>query len=89
MVYKSIQVYGQVQGVGYRYFAATMAGQLGVKGWVRNKNDGSVEIEAAAQAKVMDEFIEVLKKGPVFGRVDRVVVNDLVESNKWHGFSIW
>ena len=44
-VRKHIYFYGRVQGVGFRYYAVQKAGQLGLAGWVRNRYDGSVEME--------------------------------------------
>ena len=46
LVRKHIVVNGLVQGVGFRYFTVTQARRLGVRGWVRNCRDGSVELEA-------------------------------------------
>ncbi len=72
-----LTILGQVQGVGFRYFAYTMATQLGVVGWVHNLGDGSVEIEAEAPDLVMEQFIHYVKQGPSYGRVDELKVQQL------------
>ena len=45
MIRKHILFYGRVQGVGFRYHATYKASLLGLTGWVRNLEDGSVEME--------------------------------------------
>lgn len=69
-----ITVKGRVQGVGYRYFTFQKAQSLGVKGWVRNLADGRVEIMVSGQEDVLEIFVEALKAGPAFARVDAVSV---------------
>lgn len=60
---KSIQLYGKVQQVGFRYYVYRLAGELGVKGFVKNMPDGSVLIEAECDDHTMDVFVEHCKKG--------------------------
>jgi len=57
-------VHGRVQGVGYRYFVQHVADSLGIKGWVRNLDDGSVEVYAIATKAAHDELSSRLRKGP-------------------------
>ena len=66
-------VTGRVQGVGFRWFAARAARSLGVAGWARNHDDGSVEVGAAAAGATLDAFEAALKRGPRGSRVDGVV----------------
>jgi acylphosphatase len=72
----NIQVSGRVQGVYFRRFAKNKAQDLGVKGSVRNMNDGRVEIIAQAEADNLEPFIAWCRKGPITARVDHV---ELVE----------
>jgi acylphosphatase len=65
-------VHGQVQGVGYRYFALRAAEELGVAGFARNLPDGSVEVVAEAPEAALDRFEERLRSGPSFCRVSNV-----------------
>jgi acylphosphatase len=64
-----------VQGVGFRYFVFRRAEELGVRGWVRNRRDGSVEaLIWADDPTTTDLFLESIRKGPRWGRVDRLEV---------------
>jgi acylphosphatase len=65
---------GRVQGVGFRYFALKSARKLGLGGWVRNEDDGSVSCEAQGDEDSVREFEGLLRRGPRFSSVDRVLV---------------
>ena len=65
-------VEGKVQGVGYRWFVRETAMRLGLTGWVRNCDDGSVELEAQGAANVLETFASELKTGNPLARVDRM-----------------
>jgi acylphosphatase len=62
-------VRGRVQGVGYRYFAQHHAERLGVRGYVRNLDDGRVEVYAVATGDRIAEFAGALHQGPRWGEV--------------------
>ncbi len=66
-------VRGRVQGVGFRYFTRHVATALDLTGWVRNGDDGSVELEAQGAAAAVDQFRAALRQGPPLGRVREVV----------------
>src|SRR5690625_2862728 len=74
------QVYGVVQGVGFRYTTKHLADQLGVNGIVRNENDGSVYVEALDSDNQIEQFIEELAKGTLPRNIVNKVVIDYVES---------
>lgn len=59
-----IEVFGKVQGVGFRWFTRERARRWGLVGWVRNRRDGSVEIVTEGPASSIDGLIEMLRKGP-------------------------
>jgi acylphosphatase len=65
-------VSGRVQGVGFRFFASRAAREHGVKGWVRNLPDGSVETFAEGEEEAVAGYIEKLRQGPRGGRVTSV-----------------
>jgi len=57
-------VRGIVQGVGYRYFATHTASRIGVAGYVRNLDDGNVEVYATGTAEQLSELAGALRLGP-------------------------
>jgi acylphosphatase len=80
-------VHGRVQGVGYRWFAQHAASALGVRGWVRNRDDGTVEVHAQGNGAQLDDLAGLLHRGPRFSDVRHVEVSEapLVKSS---GFDI-
>ncbi len=59
-----IFVEGRVQGVGFRYFVKEHANQLSLTGWVRNLEDGRVEIMAEGERNNLLRFIDQIRIGP-------------------------
>jgi acylphosphatase len=55
---------GRVQGVGFRYFARHTASSLGLTGYARNLDDGSVEVYAAGSPEILSDFAARLRQGP-------------------------
>jgi len=72
---------GKVQGVMFRTFIKNRAHELGVFGYVMNCEDGAVEVIAQGEKEQLDKFIEHIKKGPIFARVDFVEIlwNDTLQ----------
>ena len=66
-------IQGRVQGVGFRWFVSREAGELGLRGWVRNTEDGDVEVVAAGEQEDIAELRSTLRRGPRGARVDRLV----------------
>jgi acylphosphatase len=73
-------IQGRVQGVGFRWFVQREASELELRGWVRNTEDGDVEVVAAGEAADLDDLRSSLKQGPRGSRVDRVVEHTLNDS---------
>jgi acylphosphatase len=69
-----LTITGRVQGVGYRDWATHEARQLGLKGWVRNRRDGSVEALAVGPDEAVQLFVQSCHRGPAMARVDGVKV---------------
>ena len=69
-----LRISGQVQGVGYRLWATRTAASLGLRGWVRNRTDGSVEALVTGTPQTVAAMIEAARKGPVGARVTDVTV---------------
>lgn len=79
---------GHVQGVGFRYSASAKARELKLVGWVRNCEDGSVELFAEGPASRLDAFEQWLRRGPA-GAIVRELLLDRVEPRgQYADFSI-
>ena len=73
-------VKGRVQGVGFRWFVHREAAELGLRGWVRNTDQGHVEIVAAGKPEELADLKDALRKGSRGSRVDAVEEQELAES---------
>ena len=71
-----IDVRGIVQGVGFRFFVQQNASELGLTGWVRNMDDGSVTMEIQGQEAPVDELERLIRKGNGFIRVDELSLEE-------------
>lgn len=71
-----IEVSGRVQGVGFRYYTVQKAKELNVVGFVQNRPDGDVLIEAEAETEALIEFVQWCRKGPAWAKVTDVRVSD-------------
>lgn len=70
-------VKGRVQGVGFRWFVHREAAALELRGWVRNTEDGHVEVVAAGEAATLADLAHALRKGSRGSRVDTVIEHEL------------
>ena len=69
-------VSGEVQGVGYRFFAVRVAQRLGISGFVRNLADGRVEVYAVGDPDQQADLLAALAQGPRAARVSGVLDQD-------------
>ena len=69
-----LRITGQVQGVGYRLWATRTGTSLGLRGWVRNRTDGSVEALVTGAPEAVAAMIEATRKGPLGAQVSDVIV---------------
>lgn len=83
-----IQVYGRVQGVGFRYFVQYAATVFKITGWVKNCDDGSVQIEAQGTEEATDNFLIKIKKGNQFIRVDDINYREIQLVDKENSFRV-
>lgn len=72
----NIKVYGKVQGIFFRATAKEQADRMGIFGFARNDEDGSVYIEAEGDEVKLDEFVKWCHKGPQLARVEKVEVTE-------------
>lgn len=73
-VCKKIRVSGRVQGVFYRAFVQRNAQDLGITGWTRNEEDGSVSVFACGTEDKLAQLIKALHQGPLAAKVENVLV---------------
>jgi acylphosphatase len=83
-----ILVSGRVQGVFFRMHTRQWADGLGLKGWVENLPDGSVEAVAEGEEKALLEFLELLKHGPPSAQVEKVEVKWEKCRKEFEGFEV-
>lgn len=83
-----IRIKGEVQGVGFRYWAVQQARLLGIRGYVRNLPEGSVEVLAIGDPQALNQFCEVLKQGPILAQVDTLDTKEVQEPADFGTFRI-
>ena len=82
-------VYGRVQGVGFRYTTQQEAQRLGLTGYAKNMDDGSVEVVACGESERVEQLMKWLKAGgPSSARVERVLSEPHRPGDELKGFSI-
>lgn len=81
-------VRGEVQGVAFRYRARERATELGLRGYVRNLPDGSVELFAEGEEKALTELERWLAHGPPAAEVKEVFVTPAVARGEYRSFVI-
>lgn len=82
------RVHGQVQGVGYRFYARQMARRLNLQGFVRNCIDHTVEVVAEGDRHALEQLLAYLKQGPSAATVERVDVKWLPSRHTFLGFEV-
>jgi acylphosphatase len=82
------QVFGHVQGVNFRFYTRLTALQIGVRGWVRNRSDGSVEVVAEGTSVQLEDMLKFLNRGPESASVSRVETNWITATGEFADFQI-
>ena len=88
-----LRITGRVQGVGYRAWTEDTAHELGLQGWVRNRNDGAVEAVFAGEGAAVATMIEKCRQGPYGAQVTGIdqspgTSDDLAMRRSGEGFSV-
>jgi acylphosphatase len=71
---RRLRITGKVQGVWFRDWTVSTATQMGVRGWVRNRRDGSVEALAIGEPDLLDAFVGRCRRGPERAQVAEIAV---------------
>ena len=82
-------VAGRVQGVGYRNFVQQLAEELDLRGYVRNRRDGRVEVLAIGAPEKLRRLRQALEKGPLMSRVTEVIEEPATRDTRYEaGFTV-
>ncbi len=87
-VHAHVIVSGMVQGVWFRSSTQRKAEELGLKGWVRNTEDGCVEAVFEGDRTRVEDMIKWCRKGPPFAKVEDVAVNFADFSGAFPSFAV-
>ena len=68
----NIKIFGQVQGVAFRYYSQGKAKALALTGFARNEPDGGVYLEAEGEEEKLKKFLEWCRQGPAWAKVEKV-----------------
>ncbi len=83
-----LEVFGRVQGVFFRATTRKQARKHGVRGWVRNRRDGSVEAVLQGPEDKVEEMVEWAHQGSSAARVDRVERSAVEDGERFQGFEV-
>ncbi|GBD33978.1 tRNA pseudouridine synthase B [bacterium HR34] len=82
-----VNVYGRVQGVGFRAFTKKWADFYGIKGYAKNLENGSVEVVAQGKIKELEQLLEKIKQGPRLSKVEKTSACFMKPQNPYYDFS--
>lgn len=85
---KQFFVFGRVQGVGFRFFTLQEAKQIGVTGYVKNREDGSIAVVAQGSEAQIQQLRLWLSKGPRTSQVERVIEQNYQTNERFEQFVI-
>ncbi len=79
---------GRVQGVGFRRFVKDKADKYGIKGYVRNLPDGTVEVLAEGEEEILKIFFEAIENGPPLANVNGIRYEFIDKTEEHNDFKI-
>ena len=88
MIRANLVIKGRVQGVGFRANARRKASGLGLKGWVKNLQDGNVELVVEGEEQLVDRLIEWCHHGPSGAYVSDVKIEKTEPTGEFWGFNV-
>lgn len=88
IIRKAVVVHGLVQGVSFRYFTYEVAQETGVSGWVKNLDNGDVQIEVQGESSNLDVFLQRIKTGPRLAHVEHLDITEITPVKNEEGFLI-
>jgi acylphosphatase len=83
-----VRIHGRVQGVFFRNWTMDRARALGVRGWVRNRRDGSVELVAHGEDEAVESLVAACRTGPPAAKVERIEVTTEKGEGPLAGFRV-
>jgi len=83
-----LKIYGNVQGVGFRYWTKSQAKALGLTGFSRNEADGTVVIVVQGERKSLDKFLKMCYDGPSFAQVTHLTPEWEEQKERYKEFDI-
>jgi acylphosphatase len=83
----AVTLIGRVQNVGFRFATVEKAQEIGIKGFVKNKTDGTVYIEAEGEANDLNRFLEWCKEGPPAAKVENAETQE-IPIQEFTGFNV-
>jgi acylphosphatase len=88
VIARKFLISGEVQGVGFRYFAQRSSARHQVRGYIKNLNDGRVEVHAEGSVKAVEGFRLDLAAGPIHSRVTNIEELVLDPTGRYSAFRI-
>ena len=88
IIKKHIKIFGEVQGVGFRYWLQVFAIRKGIFGWVRNTSSGHVEALLVGNDEMVLDLIEQCHMGPSTSKVNHISVEDYADNYQTKSFDI-
>jgi len=79
---------GRVQGVGFRYFIYNLALRMNLSGWVKNLDNGNVEMEVQGEEEFIFEFKQIIKNGNKYIKVKKLEITEININNMENNFNI-
>lgn len=79
---------GRVQGVGFRWFVLDCAKKFGIKGYVRNLANGTVQVVAVGESAKFGLFVDEIKQGNRHTQIEQLLINELTHFTEYEEFFI-